>query len=734
MNTYDELSLGNFLTTQAPASTSSVQPARHMVRRAMLVSSGDLANTICRHTLHMATDWLSAAPPIAHWDASVLSAAQFDGTAGEPSKSVADLLDHIARRKVADDLRAAGYDLQNPEELQVWMVTSDQTGNLPNPSNLLHMGEMVRELAWKRLRAHVTLKCLAIVEPADTALLSQWHQQLQTGMSTTHLCSQVNLRHMRLDPADFEEQTAIALAALLCGTFPSHVRDAGVSCLAVGATAWTAPIAAIRRGLALLGVLHAVDALRARLGDNAEEGADNEQGLVIARIPTIEQNDMDLASAMTPALPPARWRDLGVGWSDLGNLRTTVQSRLERREKRHGQTTRSERHAWLDQRMNLWSAILVELDRMHTANGDGPPPLDRLRINLNMLDARLRLDLEELSKALERSDHRLQAAEEQASNGWEQVEKLCAQLPPATMKGLLLAAVQPWMWPIWPHALHTLLPQEGQKVLDSIAFRSKVRWHEANWQIFQQAALAMSQDVNQRLHRLDQMRTYVDHLHAHIVRELDELPLTAPWSQEILRALWVASLPQTLALAAFSVDENPVTWMMESHEWCTERLVAKYGDATAFVERWTVLDCMAQPFLLTRGALSAAKQDHQTEATNTDGAPPWSELAKDDSAESQLPADCLKLLTELVESAEPLWPDPAVTPQVGPNGWCLLPQPAVGMADTGYGQDSIRRWCETVVNLSPATLAGRTMAILRWAPVEVGGDTQHTALADEMRA
>jgi len=158
-----------------------------------------------------------------------------------------------------------------------------------------------------------------------------------------------------------------------------------------------------------------------------------------------------------------------------------------------------------------------------------------------------------------------------------------------------------------------------------------------------------------------------------------------------LRTLWVASLPQTLALAAFSVDENPVAWMTESHEWCTERLVATYGDATAFVERWTVLDCMAQPFLLTRAALSAAKQDHQTEAANTDGAPPWSELAKDDSAESQLPADCLKLLTELVESAQPLWPDPAVTPQVGPNGWCLLPQPAVGMADSGYGQDSIRR-------------------------------------------
>ncbi|MFM7584361.1 MAG: hypothetical protein ACKO9F_16765, partial [Caldilinea sp.] len=251
MNTYDELSLGDFLTMQEPASTSFVQPARHMVRRAMLVSSGDLANTICRHTLHTATAWLNVAPPVAHWDASVLP--QFDGTAGEPSKSAADLLDHIARRKVADDLRAAGYDLQNPEELQVWMVTSDQTGNLPDPSNLLHVGEMVRDLAWKRLRAHVTLKCLAIVEPADTALLSQWHQQLQRGMNATHLCSQVNLRHMRLDPADFEEQTAIALAAMLCGTFPSHARDAGVSCLAVGATAWTAPIAAIRRGLAQWG-------------------------------------------------------------------------------------------------------------------------------------------------------------------------------------------------------------------------------------------------------------------------------------------------------------------------------------------------------------------------------------------------------------------------------------------------------------------------------------------------
>ena len=728
MNAYDKLSLGDFLITQDLASASSAQPARYALRRAMLVSSGDLANTVCRHALQTATTWLGAAPPVAHWD--VTAVLQSDGGARESSESVTDLLDHIARRRVADDLRAAGYDLQNPEELQVWVVASDQTGNLPNSSDLLNVGETLRNLAWKRLRSHVTLKCLAIVEPVDTTLLAEWHQQLQAGMDSVYLCSQVNLRHMRLDPADFEEQTAIALATLLCGTFPSHARDAGISCLTVGATAWTAPVAAIRRGLALLSALHMVDTLRSRLGDNAEVGTDAEQSLVSARIPTIERSDLELATAVTPTLPPVRWRDLEIGWHDLGDLRTNVQKRLDLREERHGQSLRAERHTWLDQRMELWGAILAELDGMHVADGDGPPPLDKLCLNLRTLDARLRLDLDELSVALERSERRLLAAEDQIAAAWERVEKLCAQLPPVTVKGLLLVAIQPWMWPIWPYALHVLLPQEGQKVLDGIAFRGKVRWHEANWHILRQRTLAMSQDVNQRLRRLHQVRTYMEQLRACLVRELDNLPLTAPWSQDALQSLWVTSLPQVPALAAFPIHENPITWITDLHEQCTERLVTAYCDATIFVERWTVLDSMAQPFFLTRSAPGATNQDRQAEATKTDASPLWAEMGEDHSVESPLPADCLKWLTGLVESAQPLWPDPAVTPQAGPIGWFMLPQLTAGVSDSGYGQDSILRWCDTVVNLSPATLAGRTLAILRWAPVEVGNASSNDPADD----
>jgi hypothetical protein len=74
-------------------------------------------------------------------------------------------------------------------------------------------------------------------------------------------------------------------------------------------------------------------------------------------------------------------------------------------------------------------------------------------------------------------------------------------------------------------------------------------------------------------------------------------------------------------------------------------------------------------------------------------------------------------LTDLVEAALPLWPDPAVTPTAGTVGWALLPPPAPGAVDSGYGPDTLRHWREDVVNLAPATLAGQTLAILRWAPV-----------------
>lgn len=76
-------------------------------------------------------------------------------------------------------------------------------------------------------------------------------------------------------------------------------------------------------------------------------------------------------------------------------------------------------------------------------------------------------------------------------------------------------------------------------------------------------------------------------------------------------------------------------------------------------------------------------------------------------------------LNGLVETALPLWPEPALTPVSGPVGWCLLPQSATGVTDSGYGPDALRQWCEAVVNLAPATLPGRTLAILRWAPVAV---------------
>jgi hypothetical protein len=39
------------------------------------------------------------------------------------------------------------------------------------------------------------------------------------------------------------------------------------------------------------------------------------------RIPSLEQSDGDLASSAPPALPAARWRDFGVTWDELDDLR-----------------------------------------------------------------------------------------------------------------------------------------------------------------------------------------------------------------------------------------------------------------------------------------------------------------------------------------------------------------------------------------------------------------------------
>ena len=703
MNTFNDITLESLLAAPALRTPPTSQP-RHALTRTLLVSAGAQARIVCRRAWEIAADWLNTTPPLAHWDAGTLAAA---GTP-EDTARVTVLLDGIAQRKGIQALHDAGYTVQNPEEIVLWMVLSDDGEGLPAPAALQTVSAWLHRLAWSRMRARATLSVMALVEPDNVSVMGRWRQQIASTTDALHLCSPVNLHHLRLDAADFCEHTAVALAVRVCGAFPSHTRPADASCLAVGAAQWTAPIAELRRGLALLSAQHAVAALRNELAAAiADANASSHHDLMIGRIATLEQSDLDLAAAVTPAAPAARWRQLGLGWSDLAELRTRVQERLDRRDARHEQMLRQARHAWLDQRIDQWRTQLEAVDRLLLPAGDGAPPLQQQRQHLHLLAARLRQDLDALTTALERSDQRLQAAEAQVDDAWEQVEKLCGQLPPATMKGVLIAAVQPWMWPVWPYALHVLLPQEGQKMLDAVAYRSKVRWHEANWHVLRQVTLAMHQDVNRRLHQLERLAAYVAALHADLTAQLAALVLPAPWSHAALHTLWEAAQAHTPPLAHFPQQATPATWPDTPLAECAAQLVASYHAATAFVEQWTVLDCLVQPFL----PHDAAPADDDAHAAPT--AP---------TAEAPLPPACLAWLTALADAALPLWPDPAPTPVVGPVGWCLLPPPVIGAAASGLGQDALQPWCETVVNLAPATLAGYTLAILRWAAV--AGDSE----------
>lgn len=75
-------------------------------------------------------------------------------------------------------------------------------------------------------------------------------------------------------------------------------------------------------------------------------------------------------------------------------------------------------------------------------------------------------------------------------------------------------------------------------------------------------------------------------------------------------------------LAVFPPQERPSAWLAETPEKCAERLTDGYYIATAFVEQWSVLDCMAQPFLLS----------DERDASWEGGEAP---------AEPSLPANCL---------------------------------------------------------------------------------------------
>lgn len=697
MHSTNELFFDTFLEMPPTAAIKVARQQPHPLARTLLVSIGDAAGRICQRTLALAADWLGAAPPVAHWSGSTT----VDAAPDAEDAALLAALDAIARRQVADDLRSAGYALQTTEALAVWIV-ADAAGELPDPARIAAAAANARRLAWNRIRAETAIRVLAVSEPAEGAALAAWQQQLAASTKAIYWSSPVNLHHLRVDAPEHAERTAVALAVLLCGNFPSHAQPRHDAGLAVGAAAWTAPRAAVRRGLALHSALHTVACVEAQLVRPADAAAD-ELAALAGRIPSLEQSDGDLAGSIPPALAATRWRDFGVSWEDLDDLRQLLHARMARREERHAQSVRVARCAWLDARMDAWHALLDDVDRLQAASGAGAPPLGAYRAALTALHTRLRRDLDALTTALERSDPRVCAADEQVELAWGQVEKVCGQLPRPTPRGLVYAALQPWMWPIWPYAFHTLLPQEGQRLLDAIAHAGKARWHEANWHMLRQAALAMSQDVQRRLHTLDQLSNTLAALRAYLTAALAALPLPAPWTPATLHRVWMTARGQAPALAAFPTHLRPLDWCTAAPDASGEQLIAHFAGAAEFVERWTVLDCLAQPFL-EHGAAGAAPVLSVDAPAVADGLPPA----------------CMAWLTDFVETALPLWPDPAVTPNMGTVGWCLLPPPAPGGTDSGYGPDTLRHWCEDVVNLAPAALAGQTLAILRWAPVAVG--------------
>lgn len=713
MYSTNELLIESFLEMPTAAPARTERQASHPLARALLVSIGATAGSICQRTLTLATEWLGASPPVAHWDAVLpaASGAAMPGTdARDDARDDALLaaLDAIARRKVADDLRAAGYALQTTEALTVWIVASDDAGALPDPALIAGAAATVRRLAWRRMRAEVTIRVLAVIEPATGTALGAWQRRVAASATAVYLSSPINLRHLRVDAQEHIEQSATALAAFVCGNFPSHAQPGCDAWLGVGAAAWTAPRAAVQRGLALLSARCAVASVQAQLDRTGDDNlAVSEPAALVGRIPSLEQSDLDLAGSTPPALAAPRWRDFGVTWDDLDALRQVLPARIARRADRHAQSVRAARTAWLDTRMNAWGALLAEVDRLSCPAGESAPPLGVYGQVLAGLRARLQADLDALTTALERSDPRVHAADEQVEIAWTQVEKVCGQLPRLTTRGIVYAALQPWMWPIWPYAFHAILPQEGQRLLDSMALADKARWHEANWHILRQVTLAMSQDVHRRLHALDKLRAALAALHAYLTDALAALPLPAPWTPATLQGVWQRIQKQTPALTAFPTHLRPLEWGADALEQSGEQLVAHYAQAAECVMRWSVLDFLAQPFL---------------GEGNAEGAPVSGREKGDPPTSGGLPTGCVAWLTDLVERALPLWPDPAVTPIAGAQGWCLLPPPAPGGTERGYGADSLRHWCEDVVNLAPGTLAGQTLAILRQAPVAAGED------------
>jgi hypothetical protein len=633
----------------------------YRIARALLVPLGPQAETVAQTVLALSQRWLDTPPPLQILSATALLAHGVDSI--EAQRTLYAAADGLADQALFATLRRAGYSLKDEDELAIWLLLdtpspdSSPVGDLPAPAEAIALYHAVATAIRQRLHMQAVGHAMLLAEPAAQDLLSPWVTALrQAELQAVYTAGPINCRHLRLSVEAWSERAATALMTLLWSTFPSHGHgDEPTLLYAIGAAHWIAPRAAIKQCLATQTASAFVQQCLAHTASHRAEQpplADPEQLFhVLSR--TVPQP----LSLRLPRRP---------SWPTLNGLATHLTTMADQHTMRRGLAQHQSRQRWLANQLDAWRDWFGQLTDGQLVLKPGESSLLQERQTLCTWQQALLRTAALVDQQLEQLGEQLLAAERRVQRTRQQLEALCAELPPPALSPLGLALLQPWRWLSWLWTYGALLPPAQQRLCDALGERARLTWLEANWHAVRQLYLAMLQDLQHAIGQRDRLIAQLQTC-AQILSEQQRTnaEAAAPWSPAGLTRLWRQLCPADLdeRFAVFCRDQPLDTWTQLEPAALATALTQVVAPAFAFVDQWSALECLILAFQLESTA-SGNPDDSGLKGLNHRPVPATADL--------DTTHQFLTWLDDHFDQAAPLWPSqPEVATQDG-SDWLLV--------------------------------------------------------------
>jgi hypothetical protein len=562
--------------------TLTSRPLRRL-RRALLIADGSDAQAVAARVLDLSRECMSAEPPFVLVDGAETARAGLgerseeddalseDGDQPDTSASgsgtldafVAALIeacDHLTGAAMITALRAAGWSLARPDEIELWLIVDLAHGWEERTARYDDWLPSFMRMAWRRLRMHITAQALLLAGPeGQHSARTCAGRLLAAGVEQIYLAGPIDEDRLRWQAGEWQERAAMALAALLWRDGVSGAGDLGLpsslasslansraTCPSVAGSqassgeiqeraasgdapiddmmAWgiggagrPSPLPRFKRKVVLLG---AMIALKRMTGEDAgapvrptpDDSPNGAPGSVAADLSTLasggltqlavtpDRHRLAVNSVVPPEPPTQVWGRRRPGWAELAALTAELKETAAKSSAEAHDAQYGPRGEWIAGQVAAWEDGMGHLRDDCLAPVTGWPQYEAYRRELNALDDRLKAACVVIEDWLEDAGTCYAQAETATRNNDRARNDLCAAFPAPSRAGVLGLLLRPWRWPFLAWAYLVLLPRYVQRYLDAVHGQGQARRNEANLHALRQAYLAMTQVVRERQH------------------------------------------------------------------------------------------------------------------------------------------------------------------------------------------------------------------------------------------